>query len=82
MAKKSKTKKLVDDDEWIRLHFEELVDKYGGQYVFVAGGKVFPVASGEDVAKKEEKIRKKYGIAPIGMPVPQPRDFFSILCSR
>ena len=63
----------LKDDEWIRQHFEELVDKYAGRYIIVAGGEVFPV---DDVRRVEAKARRKHpGVSPIGMPVPRPEDF-------
>lgn len=63
----------VKNDEWISEHFEELVDKYGGQYVIVSGGEVF---IGGDVRRLEAKARRKYPcLTPIGMPVPRPQDF-------
>ena len=63
----------LQDDEWIRQHFEELVDKYAGRYVLVEGGEVFPV---DDVRRVEAKARRKHpGVIPIGMPVPRPEDF-------
>ena len=73
-------KNKIDSDTWINKHFEEIVDKYGGKYpyVLVASGKIFPIKAGEDIAKTEAMITRKYG-KPVGMPVPQPRDFFSIL---
>jgi hypothetical protein len=77
-----KTAKKIkfDNDAWITSHFEEIVDKYGGKYpyILVSRGRVFPVKAGEDIAKIEARITRKYG-KPIGMPVPQPKDFFSIL---
>ncbi len=36
--KPASRKSRLTDDEWIRRHFEELVDKYAGQYAVVAGG--------------------------------------------
>ena len=63
----------LKDDEWIRQHFEELVDRYAGQYILVAGGEVF---AGNDVRRLEAKARRKYPrVTPIGMPVPRPEDF-------
>lgn len=70
-------KSSLKDDEWIRKHFEELVDTYGGQYIIVAGGEVF---TGKDVVRLEAKARRKHpGVMPIGMPVPRPRDFQCVL---
>jgi hypothetical protein len=70
----------IDNDVWIRKHFKMIVDKYGGRYpyILVAGGRVFPIKAGDDIAKIEKDITRKYG-KPVGMPVPQPQDFSSIL---
>lgn len=63
----------VNDDEWIRRHFEELVDTYAGQYIVVAGGEVF---AGDDVRRLEANARRKHPrVIPTGMPVPHPQDF-------
>ena len=74
------TKKITDNDKWIKEHFEELVTKFGGKYpyILVAGGIAFPIKAGADIAKIEADITKKHG-KPTGMPIPQPRDFLSIL---
>ena len=80
MAKK---RNGFDNDAWVKDHFEMIVDKYGGKYpyILVTRGKVFPVRRKDDVLKIEEKIRRKYGRSSLilGMPVPKPRDFLSIL---
>jgi len=77
MPKKRKNKKLgpkINDDEWIRQHFEEIVDRYGGQHIVVCNGEIFV---GE---KAIEEARKKYPhIIPISMPVPRPEEFMHIL---
>ena len=76
---KAKPKKwtLDDNDEWIRVHFEELVDKYAGKYIVVAGGEVF---SGKNPNLLQKEARNKYpGTMPIGMPVPRPEDFLCAL---
>ena len=77
------TKVKIDNDAWITAHFGEIVDKYGGKfpYILVSQGKIFPIKPGDDIAKIESMITRKYG-KPIGLPVPQPRDFNSILSIR
>ena len=74
---------IIDNDTWIKDHFEEIVDKYGGKYpyILVAQGKIFPIKAQDDIAKIEARITKLFG-KPIGMPVPKPEDIFSILPSR
>ena len=73
MATRKPRRARIDDATWIRRHFEELVDKYGGRYIIVASGEVFVV---DDVVKVEAEARRKHpGVMPIGMPVPRPEDF-------
>ena len=84
MYKKTrKVESKVDNDAWITAHFEEIVDKYGGKYpyILVANMKIFPIKMGDDIAKIEKRITRKYG-KPVGMPVPSPQDFFSILSTK
>ena len=80
MAKSKKSpnpSKKMSDDEWIAEHLQELVDKYGGQYLVVAEGEPF---IGYDVAELFSEARHKHpGVTPTCMPIPRPEDFVSIL---
>jgi len=68
-----KPRGLRADDEWIRRHFEELVDTYAGQYAVVAGGELFV---GRDPVQLEHKARRKHPKAmPSILRVPRPEDF-------
>ena len=63
----------VSDEEWIRRHFEELVDKYAGQYAVVAEGELFV---GSDARRIDEQARRKHpGVIPSGLRIPRPEDF-------
>jgi hypothetical protein len=74
---KHKRKPRVNDDEWIRQHFEELVDKYAGKYAVVAGGELFV---GNNAKVLFQKARKKHpGVTPTGLPIPHPEDFLCVL---
>jgi len=67
----------LSDDEWIRQHFEELVDKYAGKYAVVAEGELFV---GHDARQLFDEARRKHpGVIPTGMPVPRPQDFVCAL---
>ena len=74
----SRKKERFRNDQWLRDHFEEIIEKYGGKvpYLFIAAGKVFPVTLDDDIRQMEKEITKKYG-RPIGMPVPRPEAFIS-----
>ena len=70
-------KTLLKDDEWIREHFEELVNKYAGQYAVVAAGELFV---GQDAGRLFAEARRKHPHAvPTGMPIPRPQDFLCAL---
>jgi len=74
---RGKSKKRINDDEWICLHFEKLVEKYAGKYVVVAEGELFV---GDDARELFNKARKKHpNVTPTGMPIPRPEDFVCLL---
>lgn len=76
-SKREKRKPRTSDDEWIRRHFEELVDRYPGQYAVVAKGELFV---GHDARKLFAKARGKHPeVVPTGMPIPRPQDFLCAL---
>lgn len=78
MPKKTKHKK-IDDDLWIKDHFEKIIDKYGDgtKYLVVAAGEPF---IGPEPAKLFEKARRKHpGVIPTGMRIPRPSDFVCAL---
>jgi hypothetical protein len=74
---------IIDNDQWIREHFEEIVDKYGGKvpYILVARGRIFPITAQDNIAEIEKMVTKRFG-KPVGMPVPKREDFMSILPSK
>lgn len=66
------------DDDWIRDHFEELVDKYAGKYVAVSNQEIAGVD--ESALKAEQKALKKYpNLIPSVLRVPHPEDFVCAL---
>jgi len=70
-------KPRMSDDEWIRRHFEELVDTYAGKYAVVAAGELFV---GEDARTLFAQARRKHpDIVPTGLPIPRPQDFVCAL---
>lgn len=73
MNKKTKPK-IQDSDKWVSAHFEEIVDKYAGQYIVISNGEIF---TGENAL---EKAQTKYPhMTPLSMPVPTPQDLVHIL---
>ena len=69
-----------DNDAWLKKNFGKIVDRFGRKYpyVLVAGNRVFPVKSAKELPRLEKKLRTKYG-STLGMPLPHPHDFLSIL---
>jgi len=77
MPKRAARKPRSSDDEWIRRHFEELVDRYAGQYAVVAAGELFV---GRDAGKLFAEARRKHpNVVPTGLPIPSPQDFLCAL---
>ncbi|MCK4390927.1 MAG: hypothetical protein KAV83_11910 [Desulfobacterales bacterium] len=69
---------LTEDQKWIYEHFGELVDKYAGKYVSVAGGDL--VAVGDSVKEVDDAARAKYPkVVPSVLRVPQEEDFECLL---
>ena len=70
--------KQTSDQKWLEKNFKSLIAKYGGEYVLIAKHKVFPVNE-SNIVKIEKELRRKFGISPIGTPIPRKEDLLSIL---
>ncbi len=69
---------LTEDQKYIYDHFGELVDKYAGKYISVAGGGI--VAVGESAKEVDKAARAKYPtITPSILRVPSKEDFECLL---
>jgi hypothetical protein len=69
---------LTQDQKWIYEHFSELVNKYAGKYISVAGGEV--VAVGDSVKEVDDAARGKYPtVIPSVLRVPREEDFECLL---
>jgi hypothetical protein len=68
---------MTPEEKWIQQHFEELVEKYAGNYVAVAG---CDLTVGKSLLEVREKaIEKHPDINPSILRVPRPEDFLSAL---
>ncbi len=68
---------MTKDQNWIHQHFEELVDKYAGQYVAVANEEPF---LGESPKEARRNALSKYPtVNPSVLRVPRPEDFVCAL---
>jgi len=66
------------DQKWIYEHFNELVNKYAGKYVSVAGGEL--VAVGDSVKEVDNAARAKHPtVIPSILRVPREEDFECLL---
>ena len=73
VTKRNRVKPSIDDNEWVHRHFEELVDKYPGQYAVVAEGELFV---GRDARQLQQAAKRKHpGVNPTGLRIPRPEDF-------
>lgn len=68
------------NDAYYTEHFEELVEKYGGQWIVIACGKLIAVSHKNELSKMLKKARKKYpNEIPLAAPVPQKEELQCIL---
>jgi len=69
---------VTEDQKWIYEHFSDLVEKYAGKYISVAGGGI--VAVGESAKEVDTAARAKYPtIIPSILRVPSKEDFECLL---
>jgi hypothetical protein len=69
---------LTEDQKWIHEHFSELINKYAGKYVSVAGGDL--VAVGDSAKEVDDAARAKYPtVIPSVLRVPREDDFECLL---
>lgn len=69
---------MVSPQEWIRLHFKELVDEYAGKYVAVSSNGV--ISTGTSSKKVEKDAQKKYPKKKISvLLVPKKEDLNCLL---
>ena len=65
------------DEEWIRKHFEELVDNYAGKFVAVSNEELF---EGKSYKEAREAAMKKYpAVNPSIIQVPRAEDLICLL---
>ena len=77
-AKRAKGKsKVVNNDRWLTEHFEELVDKYAGEFLVVAEGQIY---RGGTPSQLREKAQAEHPhTILLGIRVPRPEDFLCAL---
>jgi hypothetical protein len=60
------------DETWITEHFQELVERYGGQYVGIANRQVIAVGDGADeVAEKAKDLVERKRLHIVKVPTEQ-----------
>ena len=74
MAKRTKR---IDNDRWLTEHFEELVDKYAGEYIVVAEGQIYHEGTPRELRDRAEAEHPQATI--MGIRIPRPEDFICAL---
>ena len=70
-------KRKFNVDNWLKTHLEGLVDKFSGEYIVVADGKIYRKGTPSEL---RERAKAEFPHAVIlGMRVPRPEDFLCAL---
>ena len=67
-------------DKWLTKNFERLVNKYPGEYIIVANGKIY--RNGSPSQLRDKAIKENPGAVIMGHRVPRPKDFLCALIER
>lgn len=75
--------KAVDNDGWLRNHFEEVIDRYAGGFIFVVNGKIVYTNKDGTAGELAKKVRSEYpDRTPLFFRVPYPHEFICALINR
>ena len=68
------------NDAYFSAHFEELVNKHGGEWVVIAKGKKVAIGHKYELHEMLKKAREKYPDAiPLAAPIPRKEELQCIL---
>lgn len=74
---KPKISKRFNADKWLTENFENLVNKYPGEYIIVANGKIYRKGSPSQL--RDKAMKENPGAIIMGHRVPRPKDFLCAL---
>ncbi len=74
---KPKNGKRFNADKWLTEHFEELVDKFPGEFLIIANGKIY--RNGSPSQLRDKAMKENPGAVIMGHRVPRPKDFLCAL---
>ena len=77
---KPKNSKRFNADKWLTDNFEKLVNKYPGEYIIVANGRIY--RKGSPSLLRDQAIKENPGAVIMGHRVPRPKDFLCALIVR
>ena len=75
-----KNAKRFDADKWLTKNFEQLVDKYPGEFLVIANGKIY--RNGSPGQLRDKAIKENPGAVIMGHRVPRPKDFLCVLIGQ
>ena len=77
---KPKNGQRFNADKWLTENFENLVNKYPGEYIIVASGKIY--RNGSPSQLRDKAIKENPGAVIMGHRVPRPKDFLCALVEK
>ncbi len=80
VATKPKNGHRFNADKWLTENFGKLVNKYPGEYIIVADGKIY--RNGSPNQLRDKAIKENPSAVIMGHRVPRPKDFLCALIVR
>jgi hypothetical protein len=67
--------KSINNDRWLREHFEEIIDRYAGGFVIIGNGKILYTNKDGTPRELGKRVRKEHpGVLPLFFRVPFPHE--------
>ena len=72
--------KTINNDRWLTEHFQEIIDKYAGGYVFIGNGRVLYTDRDGSPGELVKRLKKDFpALVPLFFRVPYPHELVCAL---
>lgn len=72
--------KTINNDRWLTKHFQRIVDKYAGGFIFIGSGRILYTDKDGSPGELAKRLKKEFpGITPLFFRVPYPHELVCAL---